>query len=484
MRLAWSRASLRRTLLLALASGLLLASGLGLWSAWDTARDAANAAYDRSLAGAIKAIDANISTASGGLGVELPYALLEFFQLTASGPVFFRVATEDGLVEIGNTDLPPPETGLVDGQPRFRDASYLGEPVRLGSYARRLDPPPSGHAGGTRVVIQVAETLTSRQHFTRALLLEAGARNALLVALALALMALATGWALRPLARLSQEVRQRAPDDLTPIPVARVPTEVRPLVEAMNHHMARHQQASAAQRRFVDDASHQLRTPLATLTTQVDYALRDSAPGPARETLQAIHHQLGHATRQVNQMLALARADATELQPQPVELVALARELTRDAWPQARAAGIDLGFEAPETPLPTMGHAALLREALGNLLHNALRYTPAGGHVTVQLAREGDSARLSVLDDGPGLAPDELGRVGERFFRGRHARPGGTGLGLAIARAVAQRHHGTLELQPRPGGRGLTASLRLPRGPSGPEKDGKPRVFPDQSDPV
>ncbi|HPP98008.1 MAG TPA: sensor histidine kinase N-terminal domain-containing protein, partial [Ottowia sp.] len=269
MRLGWLRASLRRTLALVLAAGMLLASGVALWGAWRSAAGAANAAYDRSLAGAIKAIDANITTAGGGLGVELPYTLLEFFQLTAGGEVFFRVATEDGLVEIGNTDLPPPEPALVDGRPRFRDALYHGQPVRLGSYARVLNPPLAGHAERSRVVIQVAETLTSRLDFTRTLLLEAVARNALLVTLALVLMALATGWALRPLARLSREVQARAPDDLTPIPVQQVPLEARPLVQAMNHHMARHQQASEARRRFVDDASHQLRTPLTTLATQV-----------------------------------------------------------------------------------------------------------------------------------------------------------------------------------------------------------------------
>jgi two-component system sensor histidine kinase TctE len=190
-------ASLRGTLVVVLAVGMVLASGIGLWGAWRTAAAAANAAYDRSLAGAIKAIDANISTASGGLGVELPYAMLEFFELTAGGAVYFRVASEDGLVEIGNTDLPAPEATLINGRPRFRDARYHGQLLRLGSYTRVLDPPLAGHVDKPRVIIQVAETLASRQDFTRALLLEAVTRNALLVALALALMALATGWALR-----------------------------------------------------------------------------------------------------------------------------------------------------------------------------------------------------------------------------------------------------------------------------------------------
>jgi two-component system sensor histidine kinase TctE len=125
-----------------------------------------------------------------------------------------------------------------------------------------------------------------------------------------------------------------------------VPTEARPLVAAINHHMARHQQASEARRRFVDDASHQLRTPLTTLVTQADFALREAPPGPVREALQAMRQQLDEATRQVNQMLALARADAAELDRQAVDLVALARELTRPWWPRARAAAIDLASKA------------------------------------------------------------------------------------------------------------------------------------------
>ena len=431
-------ASLRGTLVVVLAVGMVLASGIGLWGAWRTAAAAANAAYDRSLAGAIKAIDANISTASGGLGVELPYAMLEFFELTAGGAVYFRVASEDGLVEIGNTDLPAPEATLINGRPRFRDARYHGQLLRLGSYTRVLDPPLAGHVDKPRVIIQVAETLASRQDFTRALLLEAVTRNALLVALALALMALATGWALRPLARLSAELQARSPEDLTPIPEGAVPTEARPLVAAINHHMARHQQASEARRRFVDDASHQLRTPLTTLVTQADFALREAPPGPVREALQAMRQQLDEATRQVNQMLALARADAAELDRQAVDLVALARELTRPWWPRARAAAIDLGFESGVPALQVPVNAALLREALANLLHNALRYAPAGSHVTVRVDAAGGEAVLAVLDDGPGLAPDELPHASERFFRGRHARVGGSGVVAYLAIVVAR----------------------------------------------
>ena len=201
---AWHSLSLRRTLLLVLFPGLLLVVGAELWSTWRTALDAANAAYDRSLLGAIKSMDANISTASGGLGVELPYRMLEFFELTANGRVFYRVATEDGLVEIGNAGLPPPPRPLVTGQPQFSDASYFDEPVRVGSYARVLDRPLAGHAAPQRIVIQVAETLQSRQAFPRALVLQSLARDLALVIAAAGLLVLAVGWALRPLARLRQ----------------------------------------------------------------------------------------------------------------------------------------------------------------------------------------------------------------------------------------------------------------------------------------
>ena len=462
----WSRASLRRTLVLALLGGMLVASGAALWSAWRTATRAADAAYDRSLAGAIKAIDANITTAGGGLGVELPYPMLEFFQLTSGGAVYFRVATEDGLVEIGNTDLPAPGPDLPTGRPRFRNASYYGEPIRLGSYARELKPPLAGHEGRPRVVVQVAESMGPRHEFRRALLLEAGARNAALVALALLLMALGIGWALRPLARLSAEVQQREPNDLTPIDETSLPREVRPLVQATNHHMRRHQQASEERRRFVDDASHQLRTPLTTLATQVAFALRETPPGPTHDALTAIREQLDAATRQVNQMLALARADSMELRPEPVDLVALARDLTRQWWPRAREARIDLGFDTSEPTLTMAAQPGLLREALSNLLHNALRYTPAGGHVTVRVAAEAGEARLSVEDDGPGLPPEELARAGERFFRGSGAQAGGSGLGLAIARAVAERHDGHLRVHAGPRGHGFVACLDLPLPPA------------------
>lgn len=459
---AWHALSLRRTLMLVLFPGLLLVVGAELVLTWRTAVDAANAAYDRSLLGAIKAMDANVSTAGGGLGVELPYRMLEFFELTASGRVFYRVATEDGLVEIGNAGLPPPPQALVTGQPRFSDASYFDEPVRVGSYARLLDRPLAGRTTPQRIVIQVAETLQSRQAFTRALVWQSLARDLALVAAATGLLVIAVGWALRPLARLRAEVRARPARDLRPISPAGIPADVRPLVEAINFHVERNREQAEARRRFVDDASHQLRTPLATLATQVGFAQREADPALLRQALEAIKSQLDETVRQTNQMLALARTDSAEVMPEPVDLDALAQEVTRQWWADARSGGVDLGLDAAPGPVPVMAQPALLKEALSNLLHNAIRYTPRGGQVTVKVRSAGTRAWIEVIDDGPGIPPEEIARAGERFFRGSNVEQPGTGLGLAIVKSIAERLGGELRLAPGPNGRGLGASIVLP----------------------
>lgn len=459
---AWHRLSLRRTLLAVLLPGMLLVVGVEVWLTWRTAIDAANAAYDRSLLGAIKSIDANISTESGGLAVELPYRMLEFFELTASGPVYYRVATEEGLVEIGSADMPPPRFPLETGRPQFHDAAYFGEPVRVGSYARLLPRPLAGREDAQRVVIQVAETLKSREQFTRSLVLQALVRDLMLVLVAGGLLVLAIGWALRPLARLRQEVGNRPPQDLTPIATEGIPVDVQPLVEALNQHVERTRRLTEARRRFVDDASHQLRTPLATLSTQVGYALREPDPTRLDDALRAIKAQLEETVRQTNQMLALARTDSAELSTEPLDLRALAEHGTRAWWSEAHARQIDLGLDVPRDPVRLNGHAGLLKEALSNLLHNALRYTPAGGQVTVRVAAEGGELRLAVFDNGPGIPAAERARAGERFFRASNASQPGSGLGLAIVRSIAERHGGRLEVQAGPDGRGLSVALVLP----------------------
>ncbi|WP_019142629.1 sensor histidine kinase [Noviherbaspirillum massiliense] len=461
--LSLPRWSLRRTVLTLLLPAFALIGAAELWVTYRTAVDAANSAYDRSLLGAIKAMDANISTASGGIAVELPYTMLEFFELTAAGEVFFRVATEDGLMEVGSADLPKPPVKLEPRMPYFYDAVYFGEKVRIGAYARYLDKPVTRGANPQhRIVIQVAETTGSRAEFIRKLVWQAAWRDFLLLAAAGGLLVLVLNLSLRPLARLREEVSARSPTDLTPIDRSAVPVDVQPLVDAINQHMLRNQKMSEELRRFVDDASHQLRTPLTTLRTQLDYVLRESDPGNVRRALGAISRQLDDATRRTNQMLSLARADAAELPVSTVDLQFVVGQVARDFVFQARERRINLELDCVDQSLPVQGHAGMLREAVANLLHNAIRFAPEHGNVNLKLSQAAGYAFLSITDDGPGIPADQLPRLGQRFFQAHNASPAGSGLGIAIARAVVERHGGSLAIDNAPDTAGCIATIILP----------------------
>jgi len=460
------RASLWQRLVLLLLPALLLVTGIELWMTRHDALESANAAYDRSLLGALKSIDANISTASGGLSVELPYTMFEFFELTASGQVFFRVATSDGLVELGSADLPAPPRPLAMGVPAFYDATYFGEAVRLAAYRRDLDRAPAGSTGRS-VLIQVGESTRSRQAFSARFVRSAILRDGMVLALLLLCAAAALAAALRPLSRLAREVEARAGDDLTRIADAGLPREVRLLVGAVNRQMARTQDLVMQQRQFLDDASHQLRTHLTTLQMQADYAQREDDPLQVRAALGALGSEIGRATRSAQQLLALGRSDTVAVAPAGFELTGLLREVAVDLLPQARAKRIDLGIHAPDEAsgrtLRAIADRGLLREALTNLVANAIAYTPAGGTITLFAAGDAAGWSLNVEDDGPGLGEEERTQLGQRFRRGARAGKGGFGLGLAIVRSIAQRHGGELRLEAREDGSGLHAIIWWPR---------------------
>jgi len=456
------RASLWQRLALLLFPALLVVTGLELWMTRHDALAAANAAYDRSLLGALKSIDANISTASGGLSVELPYTMFEFFELTASGQVFFRVTTSDGLVELGSADLPAPPAELAMGVPAFYDATYFAEAVRLAAYRRELDRASAG-GNGRSVLIQVGESTRSRQEFTARFVRSAALRDGLVLAILLVGTAIALAAALRPLSRLAREVQARTPDDLTRIAESDLPADVRPLVAAVNQQMSRTQDLVAQQRQFLDDASHQLRTHLTTLQMQADYARREQDPTQVQLALDALGTEISRATRSTQQLLALGRSDTVAFDAAEFDLAVLLREVAVDLLPLARAKRIDLGIHSPSPEFPAVADRGLMREALGNLVDNAIAYTPAEGTITLFAAGDAAGWSLNVEDDGPGLGEEERASLGQRFRRGARAGKGGFGLGLAIARSIAHRHRGELRLEARPGTTGLHAIIWWPR---------------------
>lgn len=461
--MCWNRirqASLKLRLLALLLPIMVLVIVTSLRLTDADAVASANAAYDRSLLGAIKALDLNISTASGGLSVELPYRLFEFFELTATGNVYFRVATADGMVEIGNPDLPPPPAPLAMGKPMFYDAAYFGETLRVGAFMRPLEQALTASAT-PQLVIQVAESTTSREQFTASFVRSAAVRDALFVVVMSVAVVLGLSLALRPLTRLARQTRAREADDLRPLQTSDLPSDVRPLVEAVNQQIARTEELVAEQRRFLDDASHQLRTPLTILQTQLDYLSRETDPGKRRAAMDAMADDLGRAIRATNQMLALARSDSATVQREPFDLGDLAREVALELLPLARAREIDFGLEIGADRLPCAGDRGFLRQALVNLAHNAIQHGRAQGIVTLRADADAQGWRLQICDDGAGIDPDLQSRLGQRFARSRASR--GSGLGLAIARSVIERHQGQLRIESAPSGQGLWVTLWWPK---------------------
>ena len=457
--------SLKSILLWLLVPALLLTMLTALGLSSKDLRKQITVAYDRSLVGALNSLNHNISTQSGGLSLEQPYTLLEFYELTANADVFFKIAADDGLSVIGNADLPMPQMALESGKAYFFDTNYLGEPVRSVVMAREAVPPLYGDKS-VRIIIQVAEGIDDRESFINRMLWRSVGRDLLLITVVMVIVIVGIVFAVRPLQRLRHEMRSRTINDLRPVSTEGMPKEVMPLVNAINVHMQRYTEQAARQRQFLDDASHQLKTPLSVLKTQLDYALRESDPQELREVLLSMNEGVDRAIRMTSQMLALARVrDSLDTQlwqeSESVDLGELVNELVRDLWPVIRERRIDLEVIRPETPLCVRGVAWLLQEALRNVLDNAIRYCPQEGTVAVSLERLNDAmAQVVVEDNGPGMSEEDRHKAGTRFRRGKAGKHlPGAGLGLAIVTTILQMHQAYMLLEPGRTLKGLRVRL-------------------------
>ncbi|MDR3454397.1 MAG: sensor histidine kinase [Rhodoferax sp.] len=495
-----SRFGIRARLLTLLLPCLLALLVLDSWNDYRAQHDLMQDAYDQAMLEPVSALEHSIALAAdGSIRVQAPFDVQAMFDVTRPQHKFLHVgltalpdkpgqsaqpASEVTL--IGVADLPPPPAGAGADNPfAWYDAHYQGYPVRMVALRRTV---LDGHAQPYQVLIQAAEGTGPRVQAQADLLREELLQGARMVAVVLLLVWLGVSWSLRPLERLRKSVQASPPDDLMPLDARDVPHEVVPLVDAVNHHMARRQQMLAGQSRFLADASHQLRTPLAIMLTQAGYALREPDATRMRETLHAIVTQLTRSRRLCEQLLALAQASQVADKPSSppvVDLNRVAREVVLQYLPLAREKNQDLGWidargeasasddaDAPAAPVaPVAARDMELHEALSNLVHNAIRYTPAGGRITVSVQIGGGQVCAEVSDSGPGIAPCRRDSVFERFAQAAsadgsvHPAPG-AGLGLSIARAYARRNGGDIELAdgdaPAGGAPGLRARLRLP----------------------
>ena len=458
--------SLRRQLLAGILLPLLLIVAFNTWSLYREALGALNTAYDRTLLASAKSLGEWLDIQGEGdaarLQANVPSAALEAFEADLRSRMAFRISTRQGLLLSGYDDLPmwhgeipmqPPYAALVD----FYDGAFRGEPVRM---AVLLQPVASG-SGRDVAVVQVAETLEIRHALARQILWDTLARQAALIALIAATVIVVVQRATRPVRALSHELQARPDDDLRPIAAPDAPRELQPLIAATNEHMRRQSDLLAQQQRFVRDASHQLRTPLAVLKAQVQSARRGDVAPP--EALAEIEDTVDRATQLANQMLALAKVAQLQQQADvaPAQFDEVVRAVALDVAPLIAGKGLD--FDLQTEPVTLRAHDWMLRELTRNLLHNAIRHTPAGGLLAITLVRAGGEARLTVADGGPGVAPE----LAERLFQPFSAGAGGTGsgLGLAICHEIVQTLGGRIQLVNRMhNGRvdGLDAIVTLP----------------------
>lgn len=450
---------LRSHLLRWLLIPLFLLSLVGFRVSYVRGLEQAHQAYDRTLLGSALAMAERITVQDGKLSVDVPYAALEMLETGFQDRIFYRVTGLDPPTAVtGYDDLPPPAKLPALGKPVFYEASYRGEPVRQVALLRPLyDPAVRGP-----VLIQVAETTGAREALSRKILRDSALFQLLLIGAAALLIGFGVRRGLAPLMRIRNEIRSRDRADLTPIALRDAPREVAPLIEAINAHTERQRRLNEAQRRFISDASHQLKTPLTVLKTQAARALRKSDPGEMRAIVQEIHDGTDATSRVIQQLLTLARSEPGDgIEMEPVDLAALARDSVFALLPQALEKAIDLGLEEAG-PLPMTGSPLLLQELVSNLVDNAIRYTPAGGHITARVVLEGGRPLLEVEDNGPGIPAAERAKVFDRFYRVPGASAEGCGLGLPIVKEIAERHGAVVELADGAEGRGLLVRVRFP----------------------
>ena len=440
---------------------LLLVWPISIAATHHIANDIANQPYDQALADRVSTIVSKLEITPDGVSVVLPASVHAPLTEDEGDRQFHQVSLAGGDLIAGDGDVPPLPVGepRVPGAVKLRDGLLGGERVRI---AYQLLP---AHWDARPLLVQVAETRRQRETLASRIISGVLLPQFAIIPLAVILVYLGLTKGLAPLERLRDRIRARRPSDLSPIPIRGVPEEMRPVVVSFNEMMQRLEENLQAQQRFIADAAHQMRTPITGLKMQAELALRESDPAAMRADLVRIADSTDRAAHLIHQLLQLARAEASHEKVHKAEqfdLEVLARGITEDWVGRALAKDIDLGFEGADSLLIVEGVPLLLREMLNNLIDNAVKYTPRGGHVTVRMRGNG-YACLEIEDNGPGIPAAESERVFERFYRVLGTEADGSGLGLPIVQEIAALHSASVELRAGAGGRGTLVQVIFPR---------------------
>jgi two-component system sensor histidine kinase TctE len=441
--------SLRAHLLRLLLPPIAALLAVGAVVAYYPSLEPATQAYDQALVDIGLAIGSQVRVTETQYRFELPQAVDQVLRTDRFDRIFYRITSPSGIEIAGDPELPPPPSDQI-----AHNTMYDGRQVRVVTV--------QSPCGSSICTVLVGETTLKRQRLARDILLQSLFPELLIALATLVIVWFGVKRGLEPLARLSEEIKARSAGDLRPIDAAGAPQETRPLVGALNGLLEEVSAASRSQQRFLANAAHQLRTPLAGLQAHTELALAQPMPDACRTQLEQVHRATMRTGRLANQLLALARTEpGARSATAAVDLKGIVGG-EADAWlRQSLTRDIDLGFELD--PAPVQGDALLLREALSNLVHNAIEYSNRGGRVTVRTGRRNGHAFLEVEDDGPGIAAEERERVLERFYRVPGTPGTGSGLGLAIVREIAAGHGANVSIGDGAAG-GCRVGITFPHG--------------------
>jgi two-component system, OmpR family, sensor histidine kinase TctE len=458
----------------------MLAPLLFLWPisiivTYDVASRIADQPYDKALGDQVRALSSQIRVLpDGGVRVDLPASTLRMLRTDTEDTVYFQIVSPQGALLAGDPEVPRLGDGvhMASSDIQYRDDTVQGDDIRIAYMPVFVRARPDAY-----VLIQVAETRHKRDALSSRIVSGVLLPQFAIIPLAVVLVWFGLSRGIAPLNRLQAKIRERRPGDLSPVGPDSVPEEVRPVVVAFNDMMARLEDNLHAQQRFIADAAHQMRTPIAGLKMQMELArqeaLQTQAAASVRRSIEQAEIGAERAARLINQLLALARAEASTEKVhvfERLDLNSLVREALADFVPIALHRGIDLGADLDDTPVLLDGAPVLLFELVTNLVDNALKYTPRAGWVTVSVRADhvDGIAQLHVQDTGPGIPAAEREHVFERFYRVLGTGAEGSGLGLSIVREVAELHGGQVVLGDGEDGTGTLVIVALPLAPTPP----------------
>lgn len=431
--------SLLGEILLWLVIILMMAWAIGVVMIYNVTGKFANDPYDAMLSNNVHALSKLVGFEAGRITINLPGPAREVLRTDAQDKVYFQITDAQGNLLVGDSEVPwvADVEAVGHGRVMLRDEEIGDEEVRVAYLYKEVAP------GRPPLLIQVAETRNKRNGMEARIVSSVIVPQFAIVPLAVLLIYFAVSRGITPLHRLQDDLRKRRPSDLNAISLEKIPAEIRPLIEAFNDTMARLDESLSAQRRFIADAAHQLKTPLAGLRAQAELASGEHNPVALHGCIDQMLHAIERLSGMTQKLLTLARTDALHEQHVPfaeVRLDQLVPQVARDVGMQALGKGVTLSFDTVESVPSVSGNAMLLYELFANLIDNAIRYTPAGGLVSLSVKPFGKRVLVEVDDTGCGIPPEAREQVFERFYRVLGTGVDGSGLGLSIVREICDLH--------------------------------------------